>query len=610
VRRLERRAPAHASPGTDTGRLVLLAGLCMVVGQLVFRAWALYPSFFYLDDYSLLLEAQDRSLDGDYLLTPWNGHLMPGGRLVAWVVSQAGTLNWGLTATLTLALQAVTSLAALWMLITLAGRRWGILGPLALYLFTALTVSALMWWTACLNQLAMQLGFFVAVGAWVRYLRGRRFGWALAAYAGVAVGLLFDVKALLIVPVLVFLAAGWFCSGSPLARVRTLARRYWLSGVVAVPALAAYLAYYTTHVTQPFERPGPELAGELADSMLGTAFLTAVVGGPWRWAPLAPPNAFADPPGWTVQLAWVVAALVVLYGFLRRERTMRAWALLAGYLVVLMALVLVSRAPVFGSLIGLEYRYLTDGACVLALCTALAFLPLEGAEQSSRPRAELLLTRAVPRWTAAGLVVAVSASGLVSSVRQVGYWHHDNPSESYMHTLARDLANHGSVELVDRPAPEAIYPALFAPDNTVRRLTALVSRHVSFPDSSSRLLAVADDGGLRRAAIQLGVTSEPGPVENCGWPVHQRGKSIPLEDAAFDFDWWLRIGYLASHDSPVVVTAGESVVETSVSKGLGSLFVHVSGAFDDVRIDGVEPGTTICVDVVEVGQAVPGTAAP
>jgi hypothetical protein len=585
-------------------------GVAMVVLQLVFRAWALYPSFFYLDDYSLLLEAQDGSFDSGYLLSPWNGHLMPGGRLVAWLVSQAGTLNWGLAATLTLALQAMASLAALWMLVTLAGRRWGVLAPLALYLFTALTMSALMWWTACLNQLAMQLGFFVAVGAWVRYLRDHRFRWALVAYAGVAVGLLFDVKALLIVPVLVFLALGWFCSGSPLARVRTLARRYWLSAVVTAPVLVAYLAYYTTHVSQPFERPQPELVAKLSDSMLGTAFISAAVGGPWQWAPLAPPNAFADPPGWAVHLAWVVVTLVVLYGVLRRERTLRAWMLLVGYLAVLMVLVLVSRGPVFGALIGLEYRYLTDAACVLALSTALAFLPLQGAEQSSRPRDEPLLTRAAPRWTAAVLVAAVAVSGVASSVRQVGYWHRDNPSESYMHTLARDLATYGAVDLVDRPAPEAIYPALFAPDNTVGRLAALVSHRVTFPEASSHLLAVADDGGLRRAAIQLGVASEAGPVENCGWPVRDRGRTIRLQDAAFDFDWWLRIGYLASHESPVVVSAGDSVVETSVSQGIGSLFVHVTGTFEGVRIEGVQPGTTVCVDVIEVGQAVAGTATP
>ena len=56
-------------------------------------------------------------------------------------------------------------------------RPLAVLAPLALYLTSGVTMPALMWWTACLNQLPIQLAFFLAVGAWVRYLRGDGLLW-------------------------------------------------------------------------------------------------------------------------------------------------------------------------------------------------------------------------------------------------------------------------------------------------------------------------------------------------------------------------------------------------------------------------------------------------
>ena len=42
---------------------------------------------------------------------------MPGSRALVWLVESSGPLNWGLAATVTLVVQAVASLAALWMLV-------------------------------------------------------------------------------------------------------------------------------------------------------------------------------------------------------------------------------------------------------------------------------------------------------------------------------------------------------------------------------------------------------------------------------------------------------------------------------------------------------------
>jgi len=605
-----RRRPGDAARTSDSAQLVVGAGLLMVVAQLVFRAWALYPSWFYLDDYNLLIDAQGQRLDLGYLLSPYNSHLMPGGRLVAWLVADSGQLNWTLAATLMLVLQAFASAAALWMLVTLFGARWATLAPLALYLSSAITIPAMMWWTAGLNQVFLQCAFFLAVGAWAHYLRSRNAWWLLGTTLAVWLGLFFYVKALLIFPVLVYLALAYFASGSLRNRLTTVVRLYWPAALLGAVSVAAYLGYYLHTVQQPFTEASAKLVAQIANTMVGTAFVTAAVGGPWSWQATAPPNAFAAPPAFAVHLSWVALVLVVLYGALRRHGTLRAWGLLGVYLAGLLALLVNSRAPVYGSIIGLEYRYLTDAACALALCIGLAFLPLRGAVEPSRPRSDPLLRPRVPGAAVVVMVLATCLSGVISTTRYVDYWHNENASDLYMHNLAADLRAEGSVDLADQSVPDAVIPGIFAPDNSVRRVVSLLSDRASFPVASPRLATVADNGSIRQALIQPGVVSKRGPKTDCGWFVTDAGRTIPLTGKAFYWEWWIRIAYLSSANSPVVVTAGSSRVETRVDAGLNNLYVKVRGIFDSVRVDGLRPGVTMCVDTIEVGQPVPGRTLP
>lgn len=596
---------------TETARLVIGAGVLMILAQLVFRAWALYPSWFYLDDYNLLLEARGQRLDLEYLLAPYNSHLMPGGRLLAWLVADSGQLNWALAATLTLFVQALASVAALWMLTTLFGVRWATLAPLALYLSSAMTVPATMWWTAGVNQIPLQLAFFLSVGAWVHYLRSRRVGWLLATVCALVLGLLFYVKALLILPVLAFIVVAYFASGTPTRRLRTVVGRYWPSALAGALVAGGYLAYYLSNVQQPFTETTVSLVADIADSMLGSAFVAAVMGGPWRWSAESPPNAFADPPDWTLHLAWVAVALVILYGALRRTGTLRAWVLLLGYLVGLLALLVNSRAPAYGRIIGLEYRYLTDAACAVALCVGLAFLPLLGADQPSRARAEPLLRVRIPPVMVVVLVFLVCGSAVISSARYVSFWHSQNASDAYVHNLDADLREQGAIDLADTAVPEEVISAMFTPDNAVRRLVTLVSTSASFPRTSAQLAVVGPDGTLRRALIGPGVRSKPGPKPDCGWLVKEAGREIELTERAFPWEWWVRIGYLASQDSPVEVRAGSDRVSATVEAGLNNLYVKVDGgAFDTVTIEGLDAGASMCVDTIEVGQPVPGGRLP
>lgn len=593
---------AEAERSGHTRDLVLSAAGLLVLAQLGLRAWALYGSWFYLDDYNLLLDAQGKHVDGAYLLEPYNSHLMPAGRLLAWVVESSGSLDWPVAATIVLVLQATAGAAAVWMLTTLFGVRWGVLGPLALYLFSPMTVPAMMWWTAALNQVFLQTTFFLATGAAVRYLRSQRQVWMLATMASVALGLLFYVKALLLGPVLAFLALVYFTEGRPLARLRQAVRLYWPAVLAGGAVLGTYLLYYVRNVSEPFTGTTAGLVGRLADAMIGTAFGAALLGGPWRWESTAPPNAFADPPAWTVHLAWVIVAAVVAYGALTRVRTLRAWVLAIGYVAMLLALLVNSRAPVYGSIIGLEYRYLTEASCVVALAVGLAFLPLPGAAGSSAPRQEPLLRLRVLPAVTAGLVAAVCISSLISTVPYIRGWHTDNASRGYLTTLERELHDHGTVDLADQEVPDDVIAGVFAPANQLRRLMPLLGATAAFPSSTDQLVAVADDGTLHAALVDPDVTAKPGHRVGCGWFVDPDGRSVPLTGRAFDWTWWIRIGYLASADSVVTISAGDTVENTEVQRGAHSLYVRIEGTFDDVRISGLDDDVAVCVDSIDVGQ--------
>ena len=600
------RQVAQGNDEAPSTASVLVVGATLILLQVAFRGWAALSSWFYGDDYNLLADEIGRSASLARFVEPYNDHVMPGGKFVAWVVSHSGTLNWELAAGFAISAQLLASVAALWMLVTLFGARPGILVPLSLYLFSAVTFPAYLWWAAALNQVVPQAALFAAVTCWVTYLRGRSLKWLLATVASVGVGLVFFEKAALIFPVLAFLALAYFASGGPVRRLRTVLVRYWPAAIPAGLLGGGYTAYYVTRVEGALESPPASLVGGLANTMLGSAFPTGLIGGPWRWADEPQPAAYADPPAFAVYLAWVVIAAVVAYLALRRTRTLRAWVLLIAYVVVLYLLLLGGRAPLFGAAIGMEYRYLTDGVAMLVLCLGLASMGLLGADEPSAPRADPLLRGELPRAAVLGLTLAVAVSGVIGSFSYARTWHATNASDSYLEVLRQDLNTGGSVDLADVAAPDEVLSFLTAPNNTVSQLTGLSSEEVRYPQASDRLLVPDASGRLRAASIELGVLGRPGPKPDCGWLVGATGTTMSLDARVFTWTWWVRLGYLASDSSRVRVIAGDSTVETEVLAGLNSLFVRVDGSFDSIRLEGLDADVTMCVDDIEVGQIVPG----
>lgn len=599
-------APADLPARASTPAPVWSVGLGLLAVHLLFWGWALFPSYFYGDDYAMLYQARD-GLSLDYLAEPYGIHIMPFGRVIVSLVGATGVLNWPVAAAITLIMQVLAGLSCLWMLITLFGRRWGVLGLYAVFLTCAIATPAQMWWVAALNQVPQQIAICLAVGAWVNYLRSRRILWLAISMAATLFGIASYVKSALILPLLAGLLLAYFVSGSPRQRVTTAVRRYW-PGLVGAGVVGLALVWaYTQSVQEVGSSSGKSDPWGLADTMLISGLGTGVLGGPWRWWEPNPPVALADPPLILTHLSWIALAAIAGYLALRRQRTGRAWLLFAGYSLGSFLLLAGSRAQVVGAIAGMEFRYLTDTAVIFPLCLGLASMRLLDAPESSIPRAPAVLRIRVPPRAIAAATVLVALSGLINTGIYVRYWHTDNLSQTYVDNLRNGAAD-GRLDLADAVVPEVVIPRPAYPENLISSLSSLLDEDIHFPKATAKLGVLDDQGIPRVALIGEGPRGRSGPVDGCGWQLKNAAEelTIPLTSETFAFEWWVRLGYLSSSSSPVTIQGGESTVTADLHSGLNSLYVRLQGPFDEISITGLDDGVTLCVDIVEVGDPLPG----
>lgn len=586
---------------------VMVCAAVLVTLSMALRAWVVVPAYFFLDDYVYLSDARSASPDASWLLTPYNGHLMPGARALIWWVAEQGPASWRAAATTSLGLQAVASASFAWMLLRLFGARAGVLVPLAVFLTTATTLPALVWWAAAINLVAVQAALFCAVACWVETMRTRRAAWLGATVAAVGVGLAFDVRAVLTLPVLAAISFAYFATGGPVQRVAALLRGHALPALSLVALGGAYTAYYVTQVEQVTAWPQPGEAATLLALTLGATLPLGAVGGPWRWTGEAPPTALADVGPLGVVLAWVLLGGVVAWVAARRARTLRGWVIALAHAAVLVVLVAGTRAEV-GTAAGREFRFLVESGGLLCLALALALLPLPGAPGGSTPR---------PRPRVPGpsrlLVVVVTAAVLVGGVAStVGYarhWHHDNASEPYVSRLALDLAALGPVDLAETRTPRAVLDPLVFPRNNTRTLVDALDGPAELSTVSTDLYVVDDDGSVHEAALAATAVTRPGPVAGCGWAARPgEPVTLPFERAVAPGASWMRVAYLAGSDVEVQVEAGGTIVRERLRAGVGSLFLLQGGDLEAVTVDVVGGSSDVCVDRAEVGELVAGAA--
>ncbi|MRJ77730.1 hypothetical protein GEV29_14390 [Aeromicrobium sp. SMF47] len=580
---------------------VTAAALAMIIVSTALRAWAVSGGWFFGDDFLFLSDVARGDADVAWLFHRHNLHVMPLSFALVLPVAHAGAFAWWAAATELIVFQVASALACWWMLRTVFGNRPRILLPLAVYLFSSITVTSLMWWAAGLNSLAVQPFMFGAIGCHVLLLRTGRRRWALAAAACVVVALLLYVKAALIVPMLAIITLVYAAQGPLPRRVwSTLVRYRFAWTAYALPLVIYLVAYFSSSPPKP---PGdkPDY-GQLADRFVLSNLSSAALGGPWQWLQLpggAGPRQLADPPqGAVVISAMLIAAAAVLLVLRYRGALLPLWFLVP-YTLATVGLLAYGRAGAFGGATTYEVRYWADFVPYVALGIGLAVMPIVGLPRVLVPRNGALFdNRRMVRVGVAYVVVFVIGS-VASTIGYVKPWHEEFEARRFITTAVNELESQKQpVALADQSVPGVVMPELFFPTNLASRTLAPVGDRFTTPDIANDI-QVLDDNGL----IVPGFAGEDFVVaedrlDTC-LSGSDRNPQILFGSRTFDFPFWLSMSYRSDGDADVTVTVGDTSYDTRILEGAHTLSLRTEGANDRIRFT-LPPGSRLCVDSMNI----------
>jgi hypothetical protein len=591
--------------GLSTHR-VIVTGVVLIIAQLVFRGWAVFGSWFQFDDFAFMSRLLNKPLS-EALLEPYAGHVMPAGMLASWLNIQVDPLDFTLPAATLLAMQALASFGCLVLLVSAFGQRWGVLPPLAIYLFTVISLPAFIWWAAGINQLPLQIAFFWGLVTHLAYLRTRRLKYAVLTMLITIAALAFYEKSVLLFGVFGIIALAYFATGDIGDRLRLIWQRY-RGGIVLYSAVAvAYLGFYAVWGLN-FD-PGGANDHPLVPvvyRMAAAAFATGVLGGPLRWEYPTELFAIADPPELLIFVAGASLVALGLEATRTRRRSKRAW-LVPGFLLAAdILLVAAGRAAFVGPQIAQDYRYQTELAAAAAFALGLSLLPLRGADESVETiRPSALFDN---RFRSALVTVAVASLGTVSSLQYIDHWQSDERSRKYFATVERELTEwDGRVPLADSGVPDYLMWAFGFPENTTSHVLRMFDEHMRFPrHTTDELYMIGRLGNIVPAVLPETRRHVPLEGPRCGYEVDDEGVTrVPLDGPVVGGGWWVRIGYVADGDSPMTVVAGDLSHEVHVREGLHSVFVQAAGEFDTLELGPLDDGVALCTNDVTLGLPEP-----
>lgn len=563
---------------------------------LVLHFWAAWRGFFHMDDFFYLADASKPF--GEYVLQVYNGHLMPAEFAIVWVSQALAPMSWGVAVAVITVLWALTLLAAVMLQRLLFGSSAWAIVTLMMLAFAPLLTTVTVWYASALQILPWSATFMGMLYFAARFAQDARWRWLLAAAATFAVGLLFWQKALLYLPVVLWLS--WrYWPGAGRLGLRGLGRRWWLpalTGAMAIGYGLAYLAVQPESVLR--SQPTREQLVESLRITLGEVWLPGYFGAPWTGFTdaLVPGSASA----WPVFLviAQVVAVLVVI-SLLRWRSAWNAWAIIAAYAAVTVALFVFGRINVFGTVLAIDPRYVEDLFVVGAVVLPFAFVRPAGSPLPP-PRPLSWLPRHVPGWAQAIGWLAL-ANLLILPTVAVGRSWHDFPARDFIANTRELAAENPGIVVFDRKVPELVMSRLFLERANASYVLAGARLPISWNGAGPEVFILDDEGRARPASLAPSSTAVPGLDGACGYRVFGGPTRVELDTTLFEWTWIGQIDYLAAESGTLQVALDGAAVPVPVTKGAGSVRFVVVGGGDTLVVTPPE-GVGVCVASAVLGQ--------
>ena len=600
---------------------VRAAAYVMIAVAVLIRIQIAARGYLAEDDFVFVNRAAAEPLTVGFLFETFNNHLMPAGLLVLSGIAKAVGLQYWPYVLLFAIGQAALGVSFFRLLRLLVPPGWGQLIPLALLMFSPLTLDTTSMLTIGMFLLPMELAAVWAIGAQVKYVRTHHPRHLATLAAAVLFGLAFYEKALLVVPLVVLVTACLLVTGGPVRGLVRTVRQAWAAWLVLAGISAAYLWLYTSRPCNPVgctpslgvpKTSAGELASFLGD-LVGTTLVPGLLGGPWQWFYTGDGPPLTDSPEVLRWLSWAVFLALVLGTILVREIAVRAWVLLLTYVAIIAVLFGATRLGTpLGELAGLVPHYVADVMVVGALCIGVALLGLtdvSATAESTKARTGVFREPAVFAGTVAlGLIAVVAfGAGAATSAASFGDDWADKQGRDYVNTVRQELAKAppGTV-FFDQAVPDAVLAGYWWPNNLQSEFLGNLDPKPEFVTTAEEPHVIDPTGHIKPLSIQPARVAVPGPVKesDCGHRVSD-GKPtlIPLEGDLFEWDWIVQIGYLSSGDSTATVRLGSASHQFGVRSGLHQMYVIAAkGEGSVVELTLGDPNVVLCTNLVVVGK--------